>query len=205
VTEISEKPFIEQLLKKDRTAFRQAIHQYQPAMRALAARIVGESIADEVVQEAWIAMMRGLPTFEGRSSLKTWLLSIVANEAKMRLRKERPSVSFDDMGGADSPLRFDGAGKWLTPPVSWELTSPEAILTASELNDCITATVKGLPFLQASTLQLREFEDLNLKEICNILNVTESNVRVLLHRARQCLYQVIEHFQATGECQPACK
>ena len=202
MTEISEKPFIEQLLKKDRTAFRQAIHQFQPAMRALAARIAGESIADEVVQEAWIAMMRGLPTFEGRSSLKTWLLSIVANEAKMRLRKEKPSVSLDDMGGADLPPRFDGAGKWLTPPARWELTSPEEILTASELNDCITATVKSLPFLQASTLQLREFEDLDFTEICNILNVTESNVRVLLHRARQNLYQVIEHFQATGECRP---
>ncbi len=76
MAEFSEKQLIEQLLQKDRTAFQQAIHQYQPAMRALAARIAGESIADEVVQEAWVAMMRGLPTFEGRSSLKSWLLSI---------------------------------------------------------------------------------------------------------------------------------
>ena len=202
MADFSENALIKQLIQKDRAAFRHVINLYQPSMRTLAARIAGESIADEVVQEAWVAMMRGLPNFEQRSTLKTWLLTIVANEAKMRLRKEKPSVSLDDMGGPDLAPRFDGAGKWLTPPIRWELTSPEAILTASELNDCIAATVKSLPSLQASTLQLREFEDLDFTEICNILNVTESNVRVLLHRARQSLYQVIEHFQVTGECRP---
>ena len=203
MVDYAEKQLIELLRNKDNAAFRQAIQQHQPAMRSLARRIAGDSIADEVVQEAWIAMMRGLPTFEQRSSLKTWLLTIVANEAKMRLRKEKPLVSFDDLGGDDLPARYDQTGKWLTPPPRWELTSPEAILSATELKDCITSTISGLPAMQASTLQLREFEDLNFTEICNILEVTESNVRVLLHRARQNLYQVIEHFQATGECRSA--
>lgn len=76
MADFSENLLIEQLLQKDRTAFRQAIHQYQPAVRTLATRIAGGSIADEVVQEAWIVMMRGLPTFEERSSLKSWLLGI---------------------------------------------------------------------------------------------------------------------------------
>lgn len=201
MSELSDKSLIKELLAKDRTAFRLAVKQYQPPMRSLAARIVGDSIADEVVQEAWIAMMRGLPRFEGRSTLKTWLLTIVANEAKMRLRKEKPSVSLDDMGGTDLPSRYDGAGNWLEPSKQWELNSPEAILSADQLNDCITSAVKNLPPLQASTLQLREFERLSFEEICNILEISESNVRVLLHRARQNLYQVIEQFQSTGEYQ----
>lgn len=198
----TDSEMIELLLKKDREAFRLAIKQYQPAMRSLAVRIVGDSISDEVVQEAWIAIMRGLPSFERRSSLKTWIFTIVANEAKMRLRKEKPSVSLDALGGTDLPSRFDQSGKWLTPPQNWELSSPDEILSAGELQECIEATMEDLPPLQASTLQLRELENMNFADICNILGVSESNVRVLLHRARQNLYQIIEHFQSTGECRP---
>lgn len=197
-----ESQLIELLIKKDRAGFHQAIKLYQPPMRALAFRIVGDAMADEVVQEAWIAVLRSLPKFEGRSSLKTWLLTIVANEAKMRLRKEKPTVSLDSMEGEDLPSRHDDNGNWRTPPTRWELNTPEAILTASELNDCIEVTMTSLPRLQTSTLQLREIENLEFNEICNILEISESNVRVLLHRARQNLYQVIEHFQSTGDCKP---
>lgn len=193
---------IELLLKKDRKAFQLAIRQYQPSMRALASRIVGDSISDEVVQEAWMAVIRGLPAFQRRSSLKTWILSIVANEAKMRLRKEKPTVSLEALGGNDLPSRFDESGKWLTPPQRWELSSPDAILTAKELRECIELTIEGLQPLQASTLQLRELENMNFADICNILEISESNVRVLLHRARRNLYLIIEHFQSTGECKP---
>lgn len=198
----TDNELIELLQKKDRAAFRFAIRQYQPSMRSLAVRIVGDSISDEVVQEAWIAIMRGLPSFERRSSLKTWILSITANEAKMRLRKEKPSVSLDELGGADLPSRFDQSGKWLTPPQRWELSSPDAILSARELRECIEMTMENLPPLQAGTLQLRELEHMNFADICNILGISESNVRVLLHRARQHLYQIIEQFQTTGECRP---
>ena len=111
----TDDELIELLLKKDRAAFQLAIRQYQPSMRALASRIVGDSISDEVVQEAWMAVICGLPAFQQRSSLKTWILSIVANEA-MRLRKEKPTVSLDEMGGSDLPSRFDESGKWLSPP-----------------------------------------------------------------------------------------
>ena len=198
----NDSELIELLLQKERMAFQQAIRQYQPSMRALACRIVGDSISDEVVQEAWIAVTRGLSSFQGRSSLKTWILTIVANEAKMRLRKEKPTVSLEDLGGSDAPSRFDETGSWITPPQRWELSSPDEILSAKELRECIELTVSCLQPLQASTLQLRELENMNFSDICNILEISESNVRVLLHRARQTLYQIIEHFQSTGECKP---
>lgn len=202
MTEYLESELIELLIKKDRAGFHQAIKQYQPTMRALASRIVGDGIADEVVQEAWISVMRSLPKFERRSTLKTWLLAIVANEAKTRLRKEKSTISLDSVEGENSPSLYDDNGNWRTPPARWELNTPYAILTANELYMCIETTMNVLPPLQAGTLQLREIDNLSFNEICNILEISESNVRVLLHRARQTLYQVIEHFQSTGECKP---
>ncbi len=201
---VSEATLIERLIKQDESAFRQIIPLYQPAMRSLSAAIAGDSIADEIVQEAWLAMMRALPAFEQRSSLKTWLLRIVANEAKSRFRREKRSCSLEGLENDRGAMneRYGSNGHWVLPPSRWELATPEAILSEEELRECITLTVKRLPPLQGAALKLKELENYSSKEICNILDISASNIRVLLHRARNSLYETIDHFQATGNCRP---
>lgn len=199
-----ETVLLEAMIRGEEAAFRHAIRQIQPAMSNLARSIVGEKIADEVVQEAWVSVMKALPRFERRSSLKTWVLRIVANEAKSRLRRENRHVSLEAMLGEDTDLaaRFDERGHWRrdSAPIQWSEDSPEALLSSQELADCLDLVIAALPDMQAATLQLREQQGYALAEICNILEVSESNVRVLLHRARTRLFTAIEHFEQTGEC-----
>ncbi len=200
----TEDALIDGLAARNEAAFRHAINAYQGSMLHLARSIAGDKIADEVVQEAWVSAMKAIGKFEKRSALKTWLLRIVANEAKTRLRKESRSVSLEAMAGEDSDLsqRFDDHGHWLTDsaPGEWTEASPDDLLSSSELGDCMERTITALPDMQSATLRLREHQGYSLQEICNILDVSESNVRVLLHRARSKVFTTVEHFKATGEC-----
>ena len=172
-------------------------------MMAVARAIIGESLADEVVQEAWVSIYRSLGKFEGRSSLKTWILTITANEAKSRLRKENRMVSLDSMledSGGVMPDRFGEDGHWSRPPVSWHEDTPEALLDNQQLLECIDKIMGQLPEQQRAALSLKEMKGISLDEICNILGISSSNVRVLLHRARHRLFEHIDHFQETGKC-----
>ncbi len=198
-----EDELVEALVGKDNAAFRIAIKQYQPAMLYLAYSFVGNKIADEVVQESWLSAIRALPKFERRSSLKTWLLRIVANEAKTRLRKENRSLSLEAMVSESKALsdRYDDNGQWADSiPQQWDSDTPDELLSVEELKQCMNRHIEALPALQGATLNLREQQGYSLADICNILEVSESNVRVLLHRARNSLFLCIEHFQKTGEC-----
>ena len=197
-----EDTLIDGLIAQKDSAFRFAITEYQPSMMYLANSMVSNKLADEVVQEAWFSALRALPKFERRSKLKTWLLRIVANEAKTRLRKENRQVSLDEMLQRDSTLddRFSSKGHWQDNPFDWDADSPDEILSSGELRSCIEEMLEALPELQGATLNLREQQGYSLAEICNILDVSESNVRVLLHRARNRMFRCIEHFQKSGEC-----
>lgn len=198
----TEDALIEGMIQGDNAAFRAAIKRYQVSMKYLATSLVGEKIADEVVQEAWFSALRAIARFEKRSSLKTWLLRIVANEGKTRLRKENRMTSLEALTEADPSFaeRFDDTGHWAIGPGQWDGDSPDALLTKEELSQCMDELIHSLPDLQGATLNLRERQGHSLKEICNILEVSESNVRVLLHRARIKLFSCIEHFEKTGEC-----
>ena len=199
---MDDRELIAGLLASDENTFRLAIRRYQSGMKSLAGSIVGEKIADEVVQEAWLSVITGLPGFEGRSGLKTWILRIVANEAKTRLRKERRNVSLEALLATDVTIeaRFGSTGEWISPPTDWQADSPEALLASEQLSACIQQLLAELPSLQGAALTLKEQQGLTASEICNILEVSASNIRVLLHRARGRLFVCIEHFQTTGEC-----
>ncbi len=190
------------LVARDEACFNQLVKAYYGIMLHVARGLVGEAIADEVVQEAWVSVYRALPGFEGRSSLKTWILRITANEAKTRLRKESRTCSLDAMGGAEMTLadRFDNSGHWSKPPSAWHEEGPDALLINHEMGDCISLTYENLPELQQSVFTLKDIEGSSFDEICNILDLTASNARVLLHRARTRLFVKIESFQETGEC-----
>lgn len=198
----NETDLITGLINKEDRAFRYAIQQYHSSMMYLAQSLVGMKLADEVVQESWFSVLKSLPKFERRSSLKTWIQRIVANEAKSRLRKENRMTSLDAMTAEDPEMvsRFDDSGHWQIHPVQWDADSPDELLSSEELKACMELLLSSLPELQSATLNLREQQGYSLKEICNILEVSESNVRVLLHRARNRLFRCVEHFQDTGEC-----
>lgn len=198
-----DSELLSRLLAGDQQAFRTLVAAYQGAMRAVAIAIVGSAQADEVVQDAWLAAVRNLDGFQGRSSLKTWLLTITANTAKSRLRKVRRDVSLEDLPaphGSIDDSRFAADGHWSTTPLAWHEDSPEALLAEDELRQCLENTLLSLSELQRSVLLLRERQGLELEEICNLLEVSLSNARVLLHRARLKVFASVEHFEETGEC-----
>jgi RNA polymerase sigma-70 factor (ECF subfamily) len=196
---MEEQELIKKLIAKDEDAYRYAIKTYNSSMHYVASAIVGDSIADEVVQEAWVAIIRALPKFEGRSSLKTWILRIVSNGAKTRLRKESRTVSMGDANDMETlgvtVDRFKSNGMWQTPPNSWQAETPESLLASEQLRGKMEQVVDQLPEMQKTVLILREIEGLEMEEICKILDISESNSRVLLHRARTRLWETIDKFK----------
>jgi RNA polymerase sigma-70 factor (ECF subfamily) len=196
----SEDELIPKLLAGDEQAFSLVVRAYNSIMLHVARSIVGDAVADEVTQEAWMAVIRALPKFERRSSLKTWILRIVSNSAKSRLRHESRNINVDFGDEASSvidPARFASDGHWQTPPHVWHADSPDAILASTQLRQHIDNALKQLPPLQQAALVLRDMQGMDMESICKILEVSESNGRVLIHRARSQLREAIDQFQGT--------
>lgn len=193
---------LKDLRSGNRTAFSELVKQYHIPMVHMVRPIIGEALAEEVVQEAWVSAYKALPKFEGRSSLKTWLFTIASNQAKTRLRKEKRSVSLDELQPENTWLedRLTDQGTWKTAPQTWGIDSPDALLEEDQLRKCIEHTLTILPSMQKAVFTLRDLEQMSLGEICNNLDISDSNVRVLLHRARAKLMQVVHRYQETGQC-----
>lgn len=200
---VDDTELLKRLLAGEQQAFRELVSTYQGAMRAVAYAIVGSRHADEAVQDAWLSVVRNIGGFESRSSLKTWLLTITANAAKNRYKQNRREVLLDDLPSPHGTIdddRFSADGHWLLAPLAWHQDTPEALLAENELRECLEHTLLSLPQLQSSVLVLRERQGLALEEICNLLDISLSNVRVLVHRARLKVFATVEHFEETGEC-----
>ncbi len=193
-----EKRLIKQLIAGDQLAFEKVVSEHQNIMISVARAIVGEAFAAEVVQDAWISAIKALPKFEGRSSLKTWLLHIVSNGAKSRVRRENRHSSLDEGWQSVSSDKFDNTGHRYDDLFAWEEATPEAILANDQLQEIIEHSFQQLPAQQRAALTLYDMEGIEMKEICNILDVSASNVRVLLHRARTTLHHTIEKYQDNG-------
>ena len=196
---LNDDELIPRLLNNDETAYKQVVKAYHGTMVYVARSIVGDAIADEVAQEAWVAVLRALPKFERRSSLKTWIMRIVSNCAKTRLRHESRTVNFDDTGNDGTPLvndrNFDNSGHWSNPPSVWHGDTPESLLSGRELQSYIDKALKELPPPQKAVVTLRDIQGLDMETICKILEVSESNARVLLHRARSRIREVIDEYE----------
>jgi len=190
---------IKQLLESDENAFRYVVSHYHQSMLYVAKSIVGPAIAEEVIQEAWVSVIKALPKFEGRSSLKTWVLRIVSNSAKTRLRKESRNIAVGDAIDVEVAClpddRFRENGHWGSAPQHWNIATPDELLSRDGLKDLIYKTIDSLPPIQQSIISMRDMDGLEMSEICKILDVSESNSRVLLHRARAKIWQAIEKFQ----------
>jgi RNA polymerase sigma-70 factor, ECF subfamily len=186
---------IAKLLAGDAPSFRRLVLTYHGAMTRLARAIVGDAIAEEVVQEAWLKAIEGLKTFEGRSDLKVWLLSILRNHAISRLRVEMRMVASGDAGEVEIAAWFLPDGHWREPPQPWRAETPESLLAAKELAAALEQAFAAVPPLQRAVVSLRDMEGLELAQVCNILDLASSHVRVLLHRGRRALWLAVERQQ----------
>jgi RNA polymerase sigma-70 factor (ECF subfamily) len=194
----------------DESAFAELIDMYHGSLLRLARSYVSDrAVAEEVVQETWLGVIRGIDRFEGRSSLKTWIYRILTNTAKKRGARERRTVPFsalaaqDEEGGVVDADRFlpEGhlwAGHWASPPTSWG-ESPEERLLAGEAREVIDAAIAELPETQRQVITLRDVDGWSSEEVCNVLELSEVNQRVLLHRARAKVRNALESYFADQE------
>ena len=181
----------------DEQAFEQLIDRYHGSLVRIATLFVRDhGVAEEVAQETWIGVLRGLEGFAGRSSFRTWLFGILANQARRRGERERKVVPFSALARppeeqaepAVDPDRFlpeghQWAGHWATPPTPWP-AMPEEIYLSTEIRVEIDQAIALLPPNQRAVITLRDVEGWDAVEVCNALTLSETNQRVLLHRAR---------------------
>ena len=200
----AEAELAQALRDGDERAFERLVDMYGASMLRVARLYVRDAaVAQEVVQDAWLALLRGLDRFEGRSSLRTWLFSILVNIAKTRGVREARSLPFsalavdsDDEGPSVPAGRFGGEGDpwpghWATPPAEWD--SPLGRVLSAEVRSAIETAIDQLPPMQGRVLRLRDVEGWSSEEVCNVLELSETNQRVLLHRARSKLRQLLDH------------
>jgi RNA polymerase sigma-70 factor, ECF subfamily len=196
-----DEAMVIRLRARDSAAFRELVTMHHARLCRLAASFVpGAAIAEEVVQETWIAVIKGIDGFEQRSSLRTWITRILLNIARTRGPKERRSVPFSslDGGGPGSPAvdpdRFTGPpgrGGWSDPPAHWS-DLPEAVVESGETFGLVAQTVQQLPEQQRWVVMLRDVEDWSSTDVCDYLGITEGNQRVLLHRGRSSVRAALE-------------
>ncbi len=203
-----ELRLIEALRRRDEDAFAALIDRYHASLLRLAQLYVPDrAAAEEVVQETWVGVLKGIDRFEGRSSLKTWLFRILTNIAKTRGVRESRNIPFSDLWDADAePFepaveaeRFNPPdhprwpGHWAESPLSWG-EHPEERLLSRETRATIQAAIDRLPPAQREVITLRDVEGWSSEEVCNTLLISETNQRVLLHRARSKVRRALEQY-----------
>ena len=203
-----EAQLIDALRRRDEQAFVTLIDQYHASLLRLAQMYVADrAAAEEVVQETWLGVLKGIDRFEGRSSLKTWLFRILTNLAKTRGVRESRSLPFSAFWEAEAepfepavePNRFrppDDARwphHWDVEPAAWS-DHPEERLLSNEAQALIRRVIETLPPAQREVITLRDLEGWNSAEVCNTLLISETNQRVLLHRARSKVRRALEQY-----------
>lgn len=196
------------LKRRDEATFVGLVGRYQgPLLRLALIHVGSRAIADEIVQDTWLGVIQGIDRFEGRSSFKTWLFRILVNRARTRAEREHRSIPFSELspeaGESGEPAvpaeRFLGvdhpqwALHWAVPPRSWG-ESPEERLLASETMEHIGRALDKLPPAQRQVITLRDVEGWTAEEVCNVLDISETNQRVLLHRARSRVRAALERY-----------
>jgi RNA polymerase sigma-70 factor (ECF subfamily) len=153
-------------------------------VRLAQAFVPSRALAEEVTQDTWLAVLKGLDRFEGRSSLKTWIFRILANRARSTGAREQRTTPVDlsDEAAVDR-RRFDAGGAWSDPPAHWA-DEVVARLSSGPLVSKVRAAISELPESQRAVVTLRDLEGLSSKEVCDVLEISEANQRVLLHRGR---------------------
>lgn len=194
------------LRARDEAVFAQLVDQHSPALLRVARGYVSSrEIAEEVVQETWIALLKGIDKFEGRSSLRTWLFTVMINIAKTRGVRERRGDDAEIAaftGGTVDPARFRPAGqRWAGHWKSSEQPSPfpdtpEGSVLGRELVDVARAELDKLPERQRQVVTMRDMLGFDSGEVCELLDISVANQRVLLHRGRAAVRKALEDYLA---------
>jgi RNA polymerase sigma-70 factor (ECF subfamily) len=198
---------VEALRAGDENAFMMLVERYQPAMLRIALMYVStRAVAEDVVQDAWVGVLKGLDGFEGRSSLRTWIFRILVNTAKTRGQREARSVPFSSVWAADPevepsvdpdrflPLGHPGSpGRWAEPPLGWASTPEERLLSKETLAE-VSRAIDALPPNQREVITMRDVLGWTSADVRNALDISETNQRVLLHRARAKVRRALEGY-----------
>jgi RNA polymerase sigma-70 factor (ECF subfamily) len=196
---VNERELVAALKAGDEDAFRTLIETYHPMLvRVARAYVPTSTAAEEVAADTWLAVLEGIDRFEERSSLKTWIFRILTNKAKTRGMRERRSLPFSALEADDSSVdsdRFHGAehrwpGHWAAAPQGF----PEERLLAAETREVVERAIEALPPAQRAVISLRDVEGWSAEEVCNVLTLSETNQRVLLHRARSAVRAALERY-----------
>lgn len=203
-----EAELVAALRRRDEAAFVRLVERYQGALLRLAlVYSSSRAVAEEIVQDAWLGVLQGIAKFEGRSSFKTWLFRILVNRARTRGQREGRTVPFSALWDAAAepeesavaPERFRGPRDprapyhWAVPPKSWGASPEEQLLTREAL-DLVGRVIAGLPPAQREVITLRDVEGWTAEEVCNVLEISDTNQRVLLHRARSRVRGALERY-----------
>jgi len=187
-----DRELVARLRAGDEQAFVALVARHHAAMLRLANSFVSSSaVAEEVVQDTWVAVLRGIDDFAERSSFRTWLLRILVNRARSTGTRERRNVAVGDAVPVVDRSRFDTSGAWMSPPQHWVEDSQDRLL-AQGLAREIHAALAELPPRQREVVLLRDVDQLSGQEVCEALEISEANQRVLLHRGRSHLRQALE-------------
>ena len=189
--EFDAPEFLARLRAGDPGAYRALVRRLHASLVGVAAAVIGSRAqAEEVVQDAWVAVLSGIGRFEGRSSLVTWVFSIVLNRACTRIAREGRLVGLPALDGAEPGERavprsaFKPDGHWIDPPRLWDEIDPERIVGGRQLWEHVQEVIERLPAGQRAVLVLRDIEGCAAEETCTLLELSPENQRVLLHRAR---------------------
>jgi RNA polymerase sigma-70 factor (ECF subfamily) len=195
----TDAELLARLRNGDEAAFVSLVSRYNPSLLRVANSYVpSPTLAEDAVQETWIGVLRGLDGFEGRSSVKTWLFRVLINRARTVGTREPRHLPLASDEPAVDPLRFDAGGAWAKPLESWESEVDDRMVAAS-WTQSLGAALDDLPARQREVVVLRDVEGLSGMEVCDLLGLTESNQRVLLHRGRSRLRSALESdFEARG-------
>jgi RNA polymerase sigma-70 factor (ECF subfamily) len=192
-----DQALIEKLRARDKAAFAALVRELHGSLVRVAMMFVSSrATGEEIAQDTWGKVLASLDQFEGRSSLRTWIFRICTNRAKTLAGREARSTPFsqlEELGDAPvDPSRFTAAGMWADPPHAWTDDTPERVLDRAQAIEEIQRALAEMPAVQRAVLTLRDLQGLESVEVCNVLELSESNQRVLLHRARSRVRRALE-------------
>ncbi|NBB48709.1 sigma-70 family RNA polymerase sigma factor [Rhizobium sp. CRIBSB] len=198
--ESEDAALLARLVDGDEAAFDQLFRRHNAAMIRFCMGILqARHLAEEVVQDTWVAVLGRIDLFEGRSSLTSWIYTILINKARTRARREGRTVFFDDHGDGDALAdAFDGRGHWRSMPELWENLTPERHVEGRSILQHVEAVIDTLPPAQRAVLILRGQQELDPADVCALLEISEGNMRVLLHRARVTVRNALDRLNSSG-------
>jgi RNA polymerase sigma-70 factor (ECF subfamily) len=193
-----DQELVARLRAGEESAFIDVVDRYhQPMIRLATAYVPSLSVAEEVVQDTWMGMLRGLDGFQERSSLKTWLFTILVNRARSTGQRERRTTPLGDHEPSVDPHRFAKDGQWNQPPVPWTDEIDDQLAAAATMK-FVRAAIDDLPEGQREVVLLRDVEGLSSAEVCQVLGLADGNQRVLLHRGRARIRRALETMVGIG-------